>query len=37
MAAQVGLEPGEMIWYGNDVHVYSNHHEAIAKHARLAR
>ncbi len=28
MVAQVcGLEPGEFVWTGGDVHIYSNHHE----------
>ena len=25
LAAQCGLEPGELFWVGHDVHVYSNH------------
>ena len=31
IAAQTGLEPGEAVWYGCDVHLYSNHHEAAAE------
>ena len=30
MVAQVcGLEPGEFIWTGGDVHIYSNHFEQV--------
>ena len=25
MAQQCGLEPGQLVWFGHDVHVYSNH------------
>ncbi|GIP36222.1 thymidylate synthase [Paenibacillus sp. J2TS4] len=29
MAEQCGLEPGELIWSGGDVHIYSNHIEQV--------
>jgi len=29
IAQQAGLEPGELVWTGGDVHVYLNHAEAI--------
>ena len=29
LAAQTGYKPGEMIWYGGDVHLYSNHFEQV--------
>ncbi len=30
MIAQVcGLEPGEFVWTGGDVHIYSNHHDQV--------
>ena len=29
IAQQAGLEPGEIVWTGGDVHVYLNHSEAI--------
>jgi thymidylate synthase len=30
MVAQVcGLEPGEFVWTGGDVHIYSNHHDQV--------
>lgn len=25
MAQQLGLEPGELVWFGHDVHLYANH------------
>jgi thymidylate synthase len=25
LAQQVGLEPGEFVWTGGDVHIYENH------------
>lgn len=25
MAAELGMEPGELVWFGHDVHLYSNH------------
>ncbi|MHA7217480.1 thymidylate synthase [Arthrobacter sp. MDT1-48-3] len=31
MAQQTGLEPGEFIWTGGDVHVYDNHVEQVAE------
>ena len=30
-AQQAGLEPGELIWFGADVHVYLNHLDAVAE------
>lgn len=35
MAAEVGLEPGELFWVGHDVHLYQNHLEPIE--TQLAR
>jgi thymidylate synthase len=36
MLAQVcGLQPGEFVWTGGDVHLYSNHFEQVK--AQLAR
>ena len=35
MAAQTGLTPGELVWYGMDVHIYQNHHDAVK--TQLAR
>ena len=29
VAQQCGLEPGEFIWSGGDVHIYSNHMEQV--------
>ena len=29
LAAQCGLEPGELIWNGGDVHIYLNHEELV--------
>ncbi|MCZ8515542.1 thymidylate synthase [Paenibacillus filicis] len=29
MAQQCGLEPGELVWTGGDVHIYSNHVEQV--------
>lgn len=29
LAAQSGLEPGELVWMGGDVHVYLNHFDAV--------
>ncbi|CAN5322985.1 thymidylate synthase [soil metagenome] len=29
LAQQSGLEPGELIWTGGDVHIYSNHREQV--------
>ncbi|MBW6436189.1 thymidylate synthase [Actinoplanes hulinensis] len=29
IAAQVGLEPGDFIWVGGDVHIYDNHIEQV--------
>jgi len=38
IAQQAGLEPGEIVWMGGDVHVYLNHGDAIAEQiAREAR
>ena len=31
MAQQVGLEPGEFVWMGGDVHLYLNHEHLIAE------
>lgn len=31
IAQQVGLEPGEFIWTGGDVHIYDNHVEQVTK------
>lgn len=30
LAQQCDLEPGELFWVGHDVHIYSNHSEALA-------
>jgi len=35
MAAQAGLEPGELVWTGGDTHLYLNHTELVE--AQLAR
>jgi thymidylate synthase len=35
LAAQTGLEPGELVWMGGDVHLYSNHADLVE--AQLAR
>jgi thymidylate synthase len=35
LAHQTGLEPGELVWVGGDVHVYENHAELVA--TQLAR
>ena len=35
IAQQAGLEPGEIVWTGGDVHVYLNHSEAVE--TQLAR
>lgn len=29
MAQQLGLEPGEFVWTGGDVHIYSNHEDQV--------
>jgi thymidylate synthase len=29
VAHQTGLEPGEFIWTGGDVHIYDNHHDQV--------
>ncbi len=31
LAAQTGLEPGELVWMGADTHVYSNHGHLVAE------
>lgn len=31
VAQQTGLEPGEFIWTGGDVHIYTNHFEQVEK------
>ncbi|MBF0815812.1 thymidylate synthase [Microbacterium paludicola] len=31
MAQQAGLEPGEFVWTGGDVHIYDNHREQVAE------
>ena len=31
MAQVCGLEPGEFVWTGGDVHLYSNHFEQVQK------
>lgn len=31
VAEQVGLEPGEFVWTGGDVHIYDNHLEQVAE------
>jgi len=31
VAQQVGLEPGEFVWTGGDVHIYDNHLEQVAE------
>ncbi|MFF1574394.1 thymidylate synthase [Leifsonia sp. NPDC058292] len=31
IAQQVGLEPGEFVWTGGDVHIYDNHLEQVAE------
>ncbi|TRD10010.1 thymidylate synthase [Erythrobacter insulae] len=31
MAQQVGLEPGELVWMGGDVHLYLNHEDLITE------
>lgn len=35
LAQQAGLEPGELVWMGGDVHIYNNHHDQVR--AQLAR
>jgi thymidylate synthase len=35
VAQQVGLEPGEFVWTGGDVHIYDNHLDQVAQ--QLAR
>jgi thymidylate synthase len=35
LAAQTGLEPGELVWMAGDVHLYSNHADLVE--AQLAR
>lgn len=35
VAEQCGLEPGELVWTGGDVHIYSNHLEQVKR--QLAR
>ena len=35
LAQQVGLEPGEFVWTGGDVHIYENHMDQVLK--QLAR
>ena len=35
LAQQVGLEPGEFVWTGGDVHIYDNHMDQVLK--QLAR
>ena len=29
MAQQAGLEPGEFVWTGGDVHIYDNHMDQV--------
>ena len=36
VAQQVGLEPGELVWFGHDVHLYVNHIDKI-KNEQLPR
>ncbi|WP_432514192.1 thymidylate synthase [Kineococcus sp. SYSU DK001] len=31
VAAEVGLEPGDFVWTGGDVHIYDNHVEQVAE------
>jgi thymidylate synthase len=31
LAQQVGLEPGEFVWTGGDVHIYDNHMDQVLK------
>lgn len=31
MAQQLGLEPGEFVWTGGDIHIYENHIEQVEK------
>jgi thymidylate synthase len=31
IAQQVGMEPGELVWMGGDVHLYLNHAHLIAE------
>jgi thymidylate synthase len=31
VAQQVGLEPGEFVWTGGDVHIYDNHVEQVTE------
>jgi thymidylate synthase len=31
MAQQAGLEPGEFVWTGGDVHIYDNHRDQVAE------
>jgi thymidylate synthase len=31
IAQQVGLEPGEFVWTGGDVHIYENHMDQVLK------
>ena len=35
IAQQTGLEPGEFVWTGGDVHIYDNHMDQVLK--QLAR
>jgi thymidylate synthase len=35
LAQQTGLEPGEFVWTGGDVHIYDNHMDQVLK--QLAR
>jgi thymidylate synthase len=31
VAQQLGLEPGEFVWTGGDVHIYDNHVEQVSE------